>query len=42
MADLKYEIIQNIACLHEEKGDCTKELNFISLNGNGSKYDMYP
>ena len=40
MAELKYEIIQNIACLSEEKSGWTKELNLISWNENEPKYDI--
>ena len=40
MADLKFEIKQNIACLSEEKGGWTKELNLVSWNGNEPKYDI--
>jgi len=40
MADLKFEIEQNIACLSEEKGGWTKELNLVSWNGNDAKYDI--
>ena len=40
MAELKYEIKQNIGCLSEEKGGWTKELNLISWNDNDAKYDI--
>lgn len=40
MPDIKYEIIQSIACLSEEKSGWTKELNLVSWNGNGPKYDI--
>ena len=40
MADLKFEIEHNIACLSEEKGGWTKELNLVSWNGNDAKYDI--
>lgn len=40
MPDLKFEIMQNIACLGEEKNGWVKELNLISWNGNASKYDI--
>ena len=40
MADLKFEIEQNIACLSEEKGGWTKELNLVSWYGNDAKYDI--
>jgi hypothetical protein len=40
MADLKYEILQKIACLSEEKGGWTKEINLISWNNNEAKYDI--
>ncbi|HOF95460.1 MAG TPA: PC4/YdbC family ssDNA-binding protein [Clostridia bacterium] len=40
MAELAYEIIQNIACLSQEYRGWTKELNLISWNGNKPKYDI--
>lgn len=40
MADLQFEIKQRIACLSEEKGGWTKELNLVSWNGNDPKYDI--
>lgn len=38
--DVKYNIIQNIACLSEERDGWTKELNLVSWNGNEAKYDI--
>ena len=40
MSDLKFEIIQNIACIGEEKGGWVKELNLVSWNGNTPKYGI--
>ena len=40
MAEIKYEIMQSIACLTEENGGWTKELNLVSWNGNAPKYDI--
>lgn len=40
MPEIKYEITQSIACLSEEKGGWTKELNLVSWNGNAPKYDI--
>lgn len=40
MANLQFEIKQTIACLSEEKGGWTKELNVVSWNGNEPKYDI--
>lgn len=40
MVDLKYEIMQRIACLSEEKNGWTKEINLVSWNGNEAKYDI--
>lgn len=40
MPDLKFEIQQTIACLSEEKGGWTKEINMVSWNGNEAKYDI--
>lgn len=40
MSDVHFEIVQSIACLSEEKGGWTKELNLVSWNGNAPKYDL--
>lgn len=40
MADIKFEIIQSIACLGEEKNGWAKELNLVSWNENKPKYDI--
>ena len=40
MANLQFEIKQTIACLSEEKGGWTKELNLVSWNGNEPRYDI--
>ena len=40
MSDITFEIVQSIACLSEEKGGWTKELNLISWNGKEPKYDL--
>ena len=40
MAEIKYAVMQSIACLSEEKGGWTKELNLVSWNGNAPKYDI--
>lgn len=40
MADLKYEIIEQIAILSESSKGWTKELNLISWNGREPKYDI--
>jgi len=39
MADIKYEITEQIAIL-SEKGEWTKELNKVSWNGRDAKYDL--
>lgn len=41
MAEIKFEIIKNIAVL-EDKGDGSwvKELNLVSWNGRSPKYDI--
>lgn len=38
--NVKYDIIQNIACLSAERDGWTKELNLISWNENEAKYDI--
>lgn len=40
MAEVRFEIRQNIACLSESKRGWTKELNLVSWNGNEAKYDI--
>lgn len=40
MADIKYEIIKNVAVLSESPKGWTKELNLISWNGRDPKYDI--
>lgn len=40
MANYQFEIKQTIACLSEEKGGWTKELNVVSWNENEPKYDI--
>ena len=40
MKEIKFEIVQNIACLSEERGGWTKELNLVSWNGSEAKYDI--
>ena len=40
MAELKYEIIQNIGILSENKNGWIKEVNLISWNGGEPKYDI--
>ena len=40
MSGLKYEIIQSIACLSEEKNGWTKEINLVSWSGREPKYDI--
>ncbi len=40
MGDVKFEIIQSIACLSENSTGWAKELNLISWNGNEPKYDI--
>ena len=42
MPDVKYQIVQSIACLGEEKNGWVKELNLIAWNGNKPKYDIRP
>ena len=40
MAELKFEIMQQIACLSETKGGWSKEINLVSWNENDAKYDI--
>lgn len=40
MADLKYEIVNEIAILSEGSKGWTKELNLISWNDREPKYDI--
>lgn len=40
MADIKFEIKQEIGILSENAKGWTKELNLISWNGAAAKYDL--
>lgn len=40
MAELKYEIKENIGVVSESSKAWTKELNLISWNGRTPKYDL--
>ncbi len=40
MAELKFEITEQIAVLSESSKGWTKELNLISWNGREAKYDI--
>ena len=40
MADIKYEIIEEIGVLSEGARGCRKELNLVSWNGAAPKYDL--
>lgn len=40
MAEVKFEIIEQIAILSESPKGWTKELNLISWNGREPKYDI--
>lgn len=40
MADIKYEIIEEIGVLSESAKGWTKELNLVSWNGGVPKYDI--
>lgn len=40
MADIKYEIIEELGVLSESAKGWKKELNLISWNGAESKYDL--
>jgi len=38
--DFKFEIVEKIAVLSEERGGWSKELNKVSFNGGMPKYDI--
>lgn len=40
MADIKYEIIEEIGVLSENVRGWRKELNLVSWNGAAAKYDL--
>ncbi len=40
MADIKYEIIEEIGVLSENARGWRKELNLVSWNGAAAKYDL--
>ncbi|MCZ0702819.1 hypothetical protein J2T56_002596 [Natronobacillus azotifigens] len=40
MADIKYEIVENIGVISELPKGWTKELNLISWNNREPKYDL--
>lgn len=40
MADIKFEIIEHIGAISENKSGWKKELNLVSWNGANPKYDI--
>lgn len=40
MADIKYEIKEEVGCISESAKGWTKELNIVSWNGKEAKYDL--
>ena len=40
MADIKYDIVEELGVLSESAKGWTKELNLISWNGGAPKYDV--
>lgn len=40
MADIKYEIVENIGVLSESSKGWSKELNLVSWNDKEPKYDL--
>ncbi len=40
MADIKYEIVEELAVISESSKGWTKELNLISWNDREAKYDI--
>lgn len=40
MADIKYDILEELGLLSESAKEWKKELNLISWNGGASKYDI--
>ncbi len=39
-ADIKYEIIENVAVISESSSGWKRELNLVSWNGREPKYDL--
>ena len=40
MKEIQYEIVKEVAVLSASESGYTKEINFISWNGNEPKYDI--
>ena len=40
MADIRYEIVENLGVISESSRGWTKELNLVSWNGGTPKYDI--
>lgn len=40
MADIKFEVVEEIKILSENSNGWTKELNLVSWNGGKPKYDI--
>ncbi len=40
MADIKYDIVEELGTLSENARGWTKELNLVSWNGGAPKYDI--
>jgi len=40
VAEIKYEIVENIGVISESAKGWTKELNLVSWNGRDPKYDL--
>lgn len=40
MADIKYEIVEELGVLSESSKGWRKELNLVSWNGRDAKYDL--
>ena len=40
MKEIQYEIVEEVAVLSASDSGYTKEINFISWNGNEPKYDI--
>jgi hypothetical protein len=40
MADIKFDIKEEVGCISESSKGWTKELNLISWNGKEPKYDL--
>ena len=40
MAEFRYEIVEELGVISENRSVCTRELNLVSWNGGEPKYDL--